>query len=58
MYFTYCKACVTEELKKGGAMATTLTQGSQTFKEGKSMSQSIYLEGYEESLYCGRLYPG
>ncbi|KAJ7893110.1 hypothetical protein B0H14DRAFT_3125885 [Mycena olivaceomarginata] len=28
MYFTYCKACVTEELKKRGATATTL----QTFK--------------------------
>ncbi|KAJ7814318.1 hypothetical protein B0H14DRAFT_3149453 [Mycena olivaceomarginata] len=29
MYFTYCKTCVTEELKKRGATATTL----QTFKD-------------------------
>ncbi|KAJ7829574.1 hypothetical protein B0H14DRAFT_3872928 [Mycena olivaceomarginata] len=40
MYFTYCKACVTEELKKGGATATTLTQGSQTFKDAEATAEA------------------
>ncbi|KAJ7779844.1 ribonuclease H-like domain-containing protein [Mycena metata] len=33
MYYTYCKACVTEELKRAGATSTTLTQGNQAFKD-------------------------
>ncbi|KAJ7886372.1 hypothetical protein B0H14DRAFT_3127858 [Mycena olivaceomarginata] len=36
MYFTYCKACVTEELRNRGAMATL-----QTFKDGSSSSFPI-----------------
>ncbi|KAJ7784179.1 ribonuclease H-like domain-containing protein [Mycena metata] len=33
MYYTYCKACVAEELKRAGATSTTLTQGNQAFKD-------------------------